>query len=154
MARTVPSAFPDLPTIYNLTFSVGPNCANDFVDVLLVQSLMKQANFTRFTPALGPVESSRQIKVDGFFGPQTARMIKAFEADRISSRLLLVADGIFEPSRADGFTRGGVQFKIIHLNRMAKNSDAFGNAYNQLPFDPFTPPALKNALQPGAIRRA
>jgi peptidoglycan hydrolase-like protein with peptidoglycan-binding domain len=149
MARTVPSFFPDLPTIYNLTFSVGPNCANNFVDVLLVQSLMKLANFTRFTQAMGPTESSANIKVDGFFGPQTARLIKAFEADRISLRLLLVADGVFEPSHGDGFTKGGVQFKIIHLNRMVKQRDTFGNAYNQLPTDPFTHPALRAALQPG-----
>ena len=33
----------------------------------------KLANFTRSTPALGPVEASRDIAVDGIFGPQTKR---------------------------------------------------------------------------------
>jgi hypothetical protein len=63
---------------------------------------------------------------------------------------LLIDNGVFEPSHGDGFTKGGVQFKIIHLNRMVKKRDPFGNAYNQLPTDPFTHPALRAALQPGA----
>ena len=150
MARTVPMGFSDLPTIYNLSAPVGPGMPNSMDDVLLVQALMKIANFTRFTAALGPVEASRDIKVDGIFGPQTKRMIKAFEADRISARLLLVADGVFEPSHDDGFTKSGVLFKIIHLNRMAKNADDFGNDYNALPFSPDTHPVLRNSLIKGA----
>jgi peptidoglycan hydrolase-like protein with peptidoglycan-binding domain len=153
MARTVKMDFSDLPTIYNLDFAVGPtNAPNNFVDVLLVQTLMKMANFTRFTPALGPVESSANIKVDGIFGPQTSRLIKAFEADRKSAGLLLVADGVLEPSSKDGFTGKGVLFKIIHLNRAAKNRSPFGNDYNALPFVSTTHPLLRSALQKGAVR--
>jgi len=154
MARTVKSPFADLPTIYNLSFAVGPNGPNNFDDVLLVQALMKMANFTRFTGALGPVESSSKIKVDGIFGPQTRRMLKAFEADRKSAALLLVDDGVFEPSSPDGFTGKGVLFKIIHLNRKAKNQSPFGNEYNALPFLPETHPILRNSLIKGAIRPA
>ena len=152
MARTVKTAFADLPTIYDLGFAVGPNGPNIFADVLLVQVLMKMANFTRFAGGLGPVEASRNIKVDGFYGPQTDRLIKAFEANRKSARLLLVEDGVFEPSSRDGFTRTGVLFKIIHLNRMAKQQSPFGNDYNALPFAPSTHPVLRNSLANGAIR--
>ena len=151
MAKTIPMDLSDLPTIYNIGFPVGPNAANNFVDVLLIQTLMKMANFFRAGPA-GPVESSRQIKVDGFFGPQTARMIKAFEADQRSAGKLLVDDGVFESSSRDGFTGKGVLFKIIHLNRKTKNQSLFGNDYNQLPFVPTTHPLLRNALIPGAVR--
>ncbi len=148
----MPMDLSDLPTIYNLSFPVGPSGPNNFVDVLLVQTLMKMANFVRSTPSLGPVESSTTIKIDGFFGPQTARMIKAFEADRKSAGLLLVADGILEPSSRDGFTGKGVLFKIIHLNRKAKNQSPFANDYRALPFVPTTHPLLQNALIPGAVR--
>lgn len=154
MARTQKLDFSDLPTIYNLSFPVGPNMPNVFDDVLLVQALMKMANFVRSSPGLGPVEASSKIKVDGFFGPQTKRMIKAFEADRKSAGLLLVDDGIFEPSTRDGFTGKGFLFKIIHLNRMAKNQSPFGNDYNFLPFNPATHPILRGSLAPGAIRPA
>ncbi len=154
MARTVKMDFADLPTIYNLSFPVGPNGPNVFDDVLLVQTLMKMANFTRFAGGLGPVEASSKIKVDGFFGPQTNRMIKAFEADRKAAGLLLVDDGVFEPSSADGFTGKGFLFKIIHLNRKAKNQSPFGNEYNALPFNPETHPILRNSLIKGAIRPA
>lgn len=152
MARTVKTAFADLPTMYDLGFAVGPNGPNNFSDVLLVQTLMKMANFTRFAGGLGPVEASRNIKVDGFYGPQTDRLIRAFEANRKSARLLLVEDGVFEPSSRDGFTRSGVLFKIIHLNRMAKQQSAFANEYNALPFAPSTHPVLRNALANGATR--
>lgn len=154
MARTIKMDFADLPTIYNVGFPVGEafNPPNQFnVDVVLVQALMKMANFTRFAAGIGPVEASRDIKVDGFFGPQSKRMIKAFEEDRTSARLLLVADGVIEPSSKDGFTAKGVLFKIIHLNRSAKRA-AGDFEYNFLPFAPTTHPHLRNALINGAIR--
>jgi peptidoglycan hydrolase-like protein with peptidoglycan-binding domain len=152
MARTVKTAFNDLPTMYDLGFAVGPNGPNVFSDVMLVQVLMKMANFARFAGGSGPVEASRNIKVDGFYGPQTDRLIRAFEANRKSARLLLVEDGVFEPSIRDGFTRTGVLFKIVHLNRMAKQQSPFGNEYNALPFAPSTHPVLRNSLSNGAIR--
>jgi peptidoglycan hydrolase-like protein with peptidoglycan-binding domain len=150
MAFTMPTDLTGLPTIYNVRFPVGPSMVNRRDDVMLVQTLMKLANFTRFTPALGPVEASRDIAVDGFFGPQTKRMIKAFEADRQSARLLLVADGVVESSPKDGFTRAGVLYKIVHLNRSAKNA-AGEFRYANLPFDPATHPILRGALEPGAV---
>src|SRR5262245_39845811 len=112
--------------------------------------LMKLANFTRFTPALGPVEASRNIAVDGIFGPQTKRMIAAFEEDRKVAGLILIADGVIESSSSDGFTGQGILYKIVHLNRSAKNADAF--AYANLPFSPDTDPHLRRALQPGAVQ--
>jgi hypothetical protein len=148
MAFTRPIDLIGLPTIYNVHFPVGPSMPNQRDDVLLVQALMKLANFTRFTPALGPVERSRDIAVDGIFGPQTKRMITAFEADRRSAGLLLVADGVVEPSSKDGFTAKGVLYKIVHLNRSAKNADEF--RYANLPFDPDTHPLLRGSLQRGA----
>ena len=60
MARTVKMDFDDLPTIYNLNFPVGPNMPNVFDDVLLLQTLMKMANFVRVSPGFGPVESSKR----------------------------------------------------------------------------------------------
>ena len=150
MAFTMAIDLTDMPTVYNVSFPVGPNMPNRRDDVLLVQTLMKLANFTRFSPGLGPVESSRSIAVDGIFGPQTKRMIKAFEADRRDAGLLVVDDGVVESSSKDGFTGGGVLFKIIHLNRKVKNGDAFRHA--NLPFDPDTHPTHRGALQPGAVR--
>jgi peptidoglycan hydrolase-like protein with peptidoglycan-binding domain len=150
MAFTMPIDLIGLPTIYNVRFPVGPNMPNQRDDVMLVQTLMKLANFTRFTPALGPVEASRDIAVDGIFGPQTKRMITAFEANRRSAGLLLISDGVVESSSKDGFTGRGVLFKIIHLNRSAKNADEF--RYADLPFNPETNAILRGALQPGAVR--
>ena len=139
-----------MPTIYNVGLPVGPGMPNVRDDVMLIQMLIKLANFTRSTPALGPVEASRDIAVDGIFGPQTKRMITAFEDDRKVSGFILVADGVVEPSSKDGFTGKGILFKIVHLNRSAKNADAFAHA--NLPFSPDTDPHLRRALQPGAVQ--
>lgn len=146
--------FSDLPSIYNISFPVGENMPNVRDDVLLVQTLMKMANFTRNSPGLGPVEGSSKITVDGYFGDQTKRMIKAFEVLIRDANLLLISDGVFEPSSVDGYTGKGVLYKIIHLNRRAKNATAFGNAYNQIPDNPETHAILRAALARRGARAA
>ena len=114
---------------------------------------MKLANFTRNVPGHGPVESSRSIDVDGYFGKQTKRMIEAFEVYVREHRLMLIADGVFEPSSDDGYTGKGIIYKIIHLNRFAKGASPFGNEYNQLPTDPRTHPILRGSLLRRGVRQ-
>ena len=144
----------DLPTIYNISYPVGPNMPNVRDDVLLIQTLMKIANFIRYVPGMGPVESSSQITIDGYFGKQTKRMIEAFEKMVTDSHLLIIADGVFEPSSDDGYTGKGIIYKIIHLNRFAKNRSPFGNEYNQLPTNPETHPILRGSLASRGQRTA
>jgi len=150
MAYTMQINLIGMPQIYNVSFPVGPKMANVRDDVMLVQTLMKLANFTRATPALGPVESSRDIKVDGYFGPQTQRMIVAFEADQKFHRRLFIADGTVEPSPRDGYTKSGVLYKIILMNRAEMG--ASGGRHPFLPFHPETHPLLRQSLQKGAER--
>jgi hypothetical protein len=144
----------DLPTIYNISYPVGPNMPNVRDDVLLIQTLMKMANFIRYAGGLGPVEPSSKITVDGYFGKQTKRMIEAFEAMVREKNLMIVADGVFEPSSDDGYTGKGIIYKIIHLNRFAKQHSPFGNAYNQLPENPETHPILRGSLVARGQRQA
>lgn len=134
MAFTQHLGFSDLPTIYNITYPVGPNRPNVRDDVLLIQTLLRLANF------------ARDITVDGLFGVQTEKMIEAFEACVRRKHLLLAADGIFEPSSNNGYTPEGVIYKIIHLNRLAKQTAAFGHSYNEIPTDPETHPELRRSL--------
>lgn len=145
MAHNLNVGLTDMPTVYNVSFPVGPGMPNTKEDVLLVQTLMKLANFDRIHPGHGPVETSRNIKIDGFFGPQTKRLTEAFEALSKTNHLLLIADGIFESSSKDGFTGKGILYKIIHLNRRAKKIEAF--QYGNLPKDPNTHPILRGALE-------
>jgi len=146
MAQIMSLGMEDLPTIYNISYPVGPNMPNVRDDVLLIQTLMKMANFIRYVGGIGPVEASSKITVDGYFGKQTKRMIEAFETMVTDSHLLIIADGVFEPSSDDGYTGKGIIYKIIHLNRFAKQRSPFGNAYNQLPESPETHPILRGSL--------
>jgi hypothetical protein len=146
MACTQHLGFSDLPTIYNITYPVGPNMPNVRDDVLLIQTLMKLANFTSMSDDRGSVEASSSINVDGWFGEQTKRMIEAFEACVREKHLLLAADGVFEPSSNNGYTPQGVIYKIIHLNRFAKQTTAFESKYKEIPTDPETHPMLRQTL--------
>ena len=154
MAQIMNLGMEDLPTIYNISYPVGPNMPNVRDDVLLIQTLMKLANFTRNHPGHGPVEASSKITIDGYFGPQTKRMTEAFETMVKESHLLIIADGVFEPSSDDGYTGKGIIYKIIHLNRFAKQRSPFGNAYNQLPENPDTHPILRGSLTARGQRQA
>ena len=136
MACTQHLGFSDLPLIYNITYPVGPNLPNVRDDVLLIQTLMKLANFT----------SSESIEVDGLFGEQTRRMIEAFEVFVREKHLWLTADCVFEPSSNDGYTPQGVIYKIIHLNRFAKQAVCCGTRYDEIPNDPNIHPMLRQSL--------
>lgn len=138
--------FSDLPNIYNITFPVGPDMPNVRDDVLLVQTLMKLANFTCSYEGQGSVKRSRSIDVDGWFGEQTQWMIEAFEIFVREKHLLLVADGVIEPASNVGYTAQGIIYKIIHLNQFARLATRFGNEYDQIPTDPKTPPILRRSL--------
>ena len=154
MAQIKNLGMEDLPTIYNISFPVGPNMPNVRDDVLLIQTLMKMANFIRYVPGMGPVEASSQITIDGYFGKQTKRMTEAFEAMVKDSHLFVIADGVFEPSSDDGYTGKGIIYKIIHLNRFAKKRSPYGNEYNQMPENPETHPILRGALTAQGQRTA
>lgn len=146
MACTQNLGFSDLPRIYNITFPVGPNMPNARDDVLLVQMLMKLANFTSNGGGPGGSEPSSSIKVDGWFGDETRQMIEAFENYVRKQHLFLMADGLFEPSSEDGYTAKGSIHKIVHLNRFAKQGTAFGDEYNRIPTNPETDPLLRESL--------
>ncbi len=146
MACTQHLGFSDLPSIYNITYPVGPNLPNVRDDVLLIQTLMKFANSTSKGEDHGSVEASCTIEIDGWFGEQTKRMIEAFEVCVREKHLWLTADGVFEPSSNDGYTPQGVIYKIIHLNRLAKQATPFGSKYNEIPTDPETHPMLRKSL--------
>ena len=138
--------FSDLPKIYNLTFPVGPDMPNVRDDVLLVQTLLKLANFTCSSERDGSTERSLSIDVNGWFGEQTQRAIETFELCVREKHLLLVADGVIDPSSDVGYTTEGVIYKIIHLNRFARQATRLGNEYEQMPNDPKTHPFLRQSL--------
>jgi hypothetical protein len=146
MACTQYIGFSDLPSIYNISLPVGPNMPNLRADVLLVQTLIKLANFTTNTKSDNSVEASSTIEVNGRFDDQTKRLIEAFEVHVRENHLLLIDNGIIEPSSSDGYTSEGVIYKIIHLNRIAKQSIPFGYLYELIPLDPTTDPLLRQSL--------
>src|SRR6266508_1202621 len=123
MACTQHLGFSDLPSIYNISYPVGPNMPNVRDDVLLIQTLMTLANFTRKSDDHGSVEASSSINVDGWFGEQTKRMIEAFEACVRGKHLLLATDGVFEPSSNNGYTPQGVIYGITRNKEKAMNKN-------------------------------
>jgi len=115
-------------------------------DVLLVQTLVKIANFSCGHESHDSAETSGSIEVDGRFGAQTKRMIEAFELFVREKKLMLVADGVIVPASNAGYTAQGVVYKIIHLNQVARLATQFGREYDQIPTDPKTHPLLRRSL--------
>ena len=107
MARLMNLGMSDLPTIYNISYPVGPDMPNVRDEVLLIQTLIKMANFVRYAGGMGPVEASSKITIDGYFRRQTKRMIEAFEKMVTDSHLMIIADGVLEPPSDDGDTGKG-----------------------------------------------
>jgi hypothetical protein len=151
MAHTMRLAISDLPTIFNISSGVGPARANTFEDTWVVQRLIKIANFALFSGGV-PVAGSSSIKVDGFVGSQTLAMIRAFQEDQIRNGLLITRDGGIDPADKEGFTKSGLLFTIVHLNRAAKKRDEA--EYTNIPFESSTPPTVRAQLAGGARRPA
>lgn len=138
---------PDLPKMYNLSYGVGPSRSNQRDDVMLVQQLLQMACLPIFAGGL-PAGGTSTIKVDGYYGPETAAMIKSLEDNLRRDGKLFVADGAIDSAATDGFTNQDVLYKIVFLNRYAKAQDQ--NSYNLLPFDPSNNALLRSSLLPNA----
>lgn len=150
MAYTMKLGFADLPTIYNLTNAVGRGQVNRRDDVLLVQKLLKMAHAMILSGGL-PSGSTSTITVDGYYGPETQTCIDAYQKEQaFYYHKLISQDGTIHPSSSDGYTKSDQLYTIVHLNRSAAKRDRW--AYAAIPFSEDTPPELRGALAPGAVK--
>jgi peptidoglycan hydrolase-like protein with peptidoglycan-binding domain len=108
--------------IWNVSNSVSPHAFAPRPDVMLVQhalnTVMAQLSLTD--------ESGRVItnylERDGYIGPKTLELIKAFQRNLRSRHLLVKTDGVVDPSSRDGWTSdGNAQYTIVYLNREHRN---------------------------------
>ncbi|HSC62531.1 MAG TPA: peptidoglycan-binding domain-containing protein [Caldimonas sp.] len=150
----------DINQIYMIDSGVGPGRANRRDDVMLVQLLLKKAGANSVTPDGLPLQHHSNLKVDGIFGPMTARFIEGFESTGALTRRLghmhVVSDGGFDPLPASGAVKAsasGLWYKIFAVNVLAKQNHE--ESYDHLVSDPPTPPLLRATLQNrGSFRRA
>jgi hypothetical protein len=67
-------------------------------------------------------EITNYLARDGYIGPNTLELIKAFQRNLRSRHLLVKADGVVDPSSRDGGTSdGNAQHTIVYLNREHRN---------------------------------
>ena len=143
----------DMNQIYMIDSGVGPGRANRRDDVMLVQLLLKKAGVNSVTPDGLPFLHHSRLKIDGIFGPQTARFIEGFESSGALTRRLgqmqVVSDGGFDPLQPNGSVRSGASgfwYKIFAVNVLAKQNLG-DDRYDHLINDPQTPPLLRGTLQ-------
>jgi hypothetical protein len=143
----------DMNQIYMIDSGVGPGRANRRDDVMLVQLLLKKAGANSVTPDGLPFLHESNLKVDGFFGPKTARFIEGFESTGAMTRRLgnmqVVSDGGFDPLPATGAVKSssGLWYKIFAVNVLAQqNLENRTPDYSDLIHDRQTPPLLRAAL--------
>jgi hypothetical protein len=130
----------------NLDGNVGPRGGNERTDVGAVQYalLLLSAGASGPFPSRGSlvVPGQGTIAVDGFFGPQTAAFINAYQATRVrspgpSSGALPQPDGNFGNFRSTSWNYGLLETDV---------SSAAGKILELMPTDPRCPSFLKQAF--------
>lgn len=147
MAYTMQVSLHEMPFIYNVTNAVGLNMPNLKADVQLVQCLLQMVGYYSIRAGL-PGLPFYDLKPTGYLDADTKECLYAFEDYLRLKKLYFKSDAQIHPSSADGFTKSGVLYKIVHLNRAAKNNR--GNDFRMMPFSDSTPAELKKGILPGA----
>jgi hypothetical protein len=74
------------------------------------------------------------MRVDGWVGEQIDRMIESFEISlREEQKWAYIANCVLEPSSNNGYSTQGTIYKIIILNRLARQSTLPGKKFDQIP---------------------
>jgi hypothetical protein len=147
MAYTMKIDLTDMPFIYNLSDTVGPNMPNYKADVQLVQCLLKIVGYYTVGGDGFPRFPFFELKPTGYLDRNTIDCMNAFEEYLKLKHKIFQSDANIHPSGKDGFTKGGFLYKIVHLNRAAKENQE--NDFRMLPFSSI-PPELKAGILPGA----
>jgi len=83
--------------------------------------------------APGIIKTSRIMRVDSWVGEQINRMIESFEISLREQDLAYIANCVLEPSSNNGYSTQGTIYKIIILNRLARQSTLPGKKFDQIP---------------------
>ena len=72
------------------------------------------------------------MRVDSWVGEQINRMIESFEISLREQDLAYIANCVLEPSSNNGYSTPGTIYKIINLNRLARQSTLPGKKFDQI----------------------
>jgi hypothetical protein len=137
-----------LSSFYNLNMAVGPGCPNRQDDVMLVQFLLKQFYAAPDRQGTAPVG---EMKVDGMWGPTTARWILAFQLRMKHHHGAIFADGRVDPARSFVSSISHTVYTIIWLNGQWRADLGLihqGARYSNLEQETDAPAALRSAVGP------
>jgi peptidoglycan hydrolase-like protein with peptidoglycan-binding domain len=115
----VKSSDPKIQLAYTVEQAVGAGCPNPRPDVLLVQHLLAIA-WIEIPASKGfrPPGETKPLKVDGIYGPVTARFIKFFQEEARRRGANCALDSRVDPV-AEGKPRGtitGTFYTILAMN--------------------------------------
>jgi peptidoglycan hydrolase-like protein with peptidoglycan-binding domain len=138
-----------LPTIYNVSMGVGPDPRGFYRrdDILLVQYLLKKVweeHGSEISPPLPAPPEPGTIKVDGIFGPITARWIKRYQEEVKKSGQPIAADGRVDRAHGTVSSITHTLYTILLLNFDFHNKEQ--SSFDDLTTDPECPPELIAAL--------
>ena len=134
-------------TFYNLDGAVGPNCANQRTDVMLVQFFLHQIFSHPKRTASKP--AGEKIKISGTFDPTTAAWIRHYQGV-VAKRHSVLVDGQVDRARGEQFSKSSIShthYTIDHMN--ADHCALFRQEHNHLERHPLIPAELKAEMQQG-----
>jgi hypothetical protein len=147
MGPSVSYPKPKTTTVYKS--STEPNKRDD---VMLVQYLLKRVYQQGYNtePPLSQNSGAAQLKIDGLYGPKTARAIQQYQLEMRRSGYCIATDGCVDPERDDSqiSSISKTYYTISSLN------EHFWRLYPWLApniaLDPECPPELKVAVSNGS----
>ena len=142
-------AIPTAKTTNVYTSSYEPNKRDD---VMLVQYLLKRVyqQGQNCNPQLNQTSGAAVLKIDGFYGPKTARAIEHFQLEMRRNGRSIATDGCVDPEIGDdaysSISKTG--YTISWLNKYFWV--LYPNLAPNITLDPECPPELKKALSNSA----
>ena len=143
-------SIPNVKTTTTYKSSIEPNKRDD---VMLVQYLLKRVyqQGNNCSPQLSQTTGAAELKVDGYYGPKTARAIEQFQLEMRRNGRSIATDGCVDPELGDSATSSisKTGYTISWLNKY------FWVLYPMLApditIDPECPPELKQSIYSGSF---
>lgn len=112
----------DIAWIWNVSNSVSPHGFAPRPNVMLVQHALNSVMAQLSLADEHGREITNYLSRDGYIGPKTLELIKAFQRSVRSRHFYVKADGIVDRSSPDGWTSdSNAQYTIVYLNRDHRN---------------------------------
>lgn len=136
------------PLLISVDEPVGPGCANNRTDVLLVQFMLKVADESPQNTGWWKTKRGHGLKIDGVFGEHTQSVIRQVQDQYPDQRYKVAHDSRIDPVSNGSYfgARTGVLMTMVVLN-VIYMTGAVTDDITSMPFHGWWPKELTPLMQ-------